>query len=272
VQATRSKLRDARVVVHGAGTAGIGIVDVLRDVMMREGLSREEANRRFWCLGRRGLLVENDPNLRDFQVPYARPASDVDGWADRSLAEVVAKVHPTMLIGTSTQGGAFTEQLVREMAAHVDRPIIMPLSNPTSKAEAVPADLLRWTDGKALVATGSPFPPVVHGGVTYRIAQANNALIFPGLGLGVTVAQASRLSPGMLAASADAVAGLSDASAPGAPLLPPVDDLRLVSATVAVAVARAAMEDGLAQRKLDDPIQQVHQAMWQPEYLPVEPI
>jgi malate dehydrogenase (oxaloacetate-decarboxylating) len=177
-----------------------------------------------------------------------------------------------MLIGTSTQGGAFTEQVVREMAAHVERPVIMPLSNPTSRAEAIPQDLLRWTDGHALVATGSPFRPVSQGGVTYRIAQANNALVFPGLGLGVAVARASRLTAGMLAAAADAVAGLSDAAAPGAPLLPPVDDLRLVSATVAVAVARAAMADGVAQRALDDPIQQVHQAMWQPEYLPIEAV
>ena len=176
-----------------------------------------------------------------------------------------------MLIGTSTQAGAFTEAIVRQMAAHVDRPVIMPLSNPTSKAEATPADLIAWTDGRALVATGSPFPPVVHDGVTYRVAQANNALVFPGLGLGVAVARARRVGDGMLAAAAGAVADLSDASARGAPLLPPVDNLREVSATVAVAVAKAAAADGLAQVELADPIQQVHEAMWQPEYPPVEP-
>jgi len=273
VQATRTRLRDQRVVIHGAGTAGVGIADVLRDVMVKEGLSHLEATRRFWLLDRKGLIADDrEGPLRDFQEPYAQPAAQTAGWAGRSLADVVKGVRPTVLIGTSTQGGAFTEQIVREMAAHVERPVIMPLSNPTSKAEAVPADLLRWTDGRALVATGSPFRPVVHGGVTHRIAQANNALVFPGLGLGVAVAQASRLSDNMLAAAADAVASLSDAAAPGAPLLPPVDDLRLVSATVAVAVARAAMDDGLAQRQLDDPIQQVHQAMWQPEYLPVEAV
>jgi malate dehydrogenase (oxaloacetate-decarboxylating) len=188
------------------------------------------------------------------------------------LAEVVGRVHPTMLIGTSTQAGAFTEAIVRQMAAHVDRPVIMPLSNPTSRAEAVPADLIAWTDGRALVATGSPFDPVVHEETTYRIAQANNALVFPGLGLGVAVVRARRVSDRMLAAAADAVAGLSDATTPGASLLPPVDNLREVSATVAVAVAKAAVADGLAEVELDDPIQQVHEAMWQPEYPRVEPV
>jgi malate dehydrogenase (oxaloacetate-decarboxylating) len=171
-----------------------------------------------------------------------------------------------MLIGCSTQSGAFTESIVREMAAHCARPIIMPLSNPTSKAEAMPADLLAWTDGAALVATGSPFAPVEHNGVTYQIAQANNALVFPGLGLGVTVARASRITERLIAAAADAVAKLSDATRPGAPLLPPVSQLRPVSAAVAIEVVRAAMADGLAQVPVENPIQQVHQAMWRPEY------
>jgi len=179
-----------------------------------------------------------------------------------------------MLIGTSTQAGAFSEQIVREMAAHTKRPIVMPLSNPTSKAEALPADVLAWTDGAALVATGSPFAPVELADVTYHIAQANNALVFPGLGLGVTVARASRISERMIAAAADAVAGLSDATRPGAPLLPSMSDLRPVSAAVAIAVARTAAEEGLAQVALDDPIQQVHQAMWRPEYprLEIKPL
>ena len=175
-----------------------------------------------------------------------------------------------MLIGTSTQAGAFTEAIVTDMAAHTERPIIMPLSNPTSKAEALPADVLAWTGGRALVATGSPFAPVELDGVRYRIAQANNALVFPGLGLGVTVARASRISDGMIAAAADAVAQLSDAGRPGAPLLPPVSDLRPVSAAVAIAVARAAAAEGLAQAELANPIQQVHEAMWRPDYPRVE--
>jgi malate dehydrogenase (oxaloacetate-decarboxylating) len=278
-RASTTRMADQRVVIHGAGTAGMGIADMLREVMVADGLSPDEATSRFWCLDRQGLITDDrSDTLHDFQRPYARPAAEVAGWARTgtgqgpSLADVVAGVRPTMLIGTSTQAGAFTEAIVRQMAAHVDRPVIMPLSNPTSKAEAVPADLIAWTDGRALVATGSPFDPVVHNGTTYRIAQANNALVFPGLGLGVAVARASRVSDPMLAAAADAVAGLSDATTRGAPLLPLVDNLREVSATVAVAVAKAAVADGLAEVELDDPIQQVHQAMWQPEYPRVEPV
>jgi malate dehydrogenase (oxaloacetate-decarboxylating) len=272
VRATGSQMRDQRVVIHGAGTAGLGIADMMRDEMVREGLTKEEATGRFYALGRRGLLnADRAAQMYDFQVPYARNVAELAGWVrgdDRGvgLAEVVEHVHPTMLIGTSTQAGAFSEAIVKSMAAHVDRPIIMPLSNPTSKAEALPADLIRWTDGRALVATGSPFPPVVHGGRTYRIAQANNALVFPGLGLGVTVARAQRISVAMIAAAADAVASLSDATAPGAPLLPPVDNLRVVSASVALAVARAAVDEGLNEVPLTDPIQQVTTAMWRPEY------
>lgn len=271
VRASGSRMRDQRVVIHGAGTAGLGIADMMRDQMVREGLSPEEATRRFWPLGRHGLLGDDRlDHLYDFQVPYARPWDEIKDWAAPGsrpgLADVVRNVHPTMLIGCSTQSGAFTEAIVRDMAAHVSRPIIMPLSNPTSKAEAMPADLLAWTDGAALVATGSPFAPVEHGGVTYHIAQANNALVFPGLGLGVTVARASRISEGLIAAAADAVAQLSDARRPGAPLLPPVSQLRPVSAAVAIAVVRAAIAEGLAQVPVENPIQQVHEAMWRPEY------
>jgi len=189
VNAAGSRMRDQRVAIHGAGTAGLGIADLMRDEMVRQGLSREEATRRFWALGRRGLLTDDRTEHQfDFQRPYAWPAAEAADWSASggapNLAEVVAQAKPTMLIGTSTQAGAFSEPIVRQMASTVDRPIIMPLSNPTSKAEAVPADLIRWTDGRALVATGSPFDPVEHGGVTYRIAQANNALVFPGLGPG----------------------------------------------------------------------------------------
>ena len=271
VRAAGTRLRDQRVVIHGAGTAGLGVADILRDQMVREGLSHEEATGRFWALASSGVIADDRlEHLRDFQVPYARPWSEVADWSPAGtrpgLADVVRRVEPTMLIGTSTQAEAFTEPLVRDMAAHCPRPIIMPLSNPTSKTEALPADVLRWTDGRALVATGSPFAPVTHDDVTYEIAQANNALVFPGLGLGVTVARASRISDRMIAAAADAVARLSDATRLGAPLLPSVRDLRPVSAAVAIAVAKAAAEEGLARVPLDDPIQQVHQAMWRPVY------
>jgi len=174
------------------------------------------------------------------------------------------------LIGASTVSGSFTESIVREMAAHTERPIIFALSNPGLRAEATPADLIAWSDGRALIATGSPFAPVELDGVTYRIAQANNALVFPGLGLGVTVARASRITDRMIAAAADAVAGMSDAVRPGAPLLPAMSDLRPVSAAVAIAVAEAAVAEGLAQVPLDNPIRQIHQAMWRPDYPRVE--
>ena len=276
VAAAGTRMRDQRVVIHGSGTAGLGIADMMRDQMVREGLTLDEATGRFWALGRSGLLTDDRAaSMYDFQLPYARPAAEVADWNTARpgrprLAETVAAVHPTMLIGTSTQTGAFTEDIVRDMAAHTDRPIIMPLSNPTSRCEAQPEDLIRWTDGRALIATGSPFPPVPHNDRTYHIAQANNALVFPGLGLGVTVARASRITDRMIAAAADAVARLSNATTPGAPLLPPVDNLRAVSAAVAVAVAVAAVEEGLAQVPVDNPIQQVHEAMWRPDYPRIE--
>ena len=278
VRAAGTRLRDQRVVIYGAGTAGIGIADVLRQVMTAEGLSPAEATRCFYALGSKGLLTSDYPGTpRDFQVPYARPAGEVSGWARDSegrigLAEVVARSRPTMLIGTSTQPGAFSEAIVAEMAAHVRRPIIMPLSNPTSHAEARPADLMAWTDGRALIATGSPFEPVPYRGVSYQIAQANNALVFPGLGLGVTVCRARRVSDGMLAAAARAVADLADVAAPGAPVLPPITSLRSVSTAVATAVARAAHAEGLAGVPLDDPDEQVRRAMWVPAYPTIDPI
>jgi malate dehydrogenase (oxaloacetate-decarboxylating) len=276
IRVTGGRLRDQRVVIHGAGTAGMGIADMMRDVMVKEGLTPGEATSRFYALDVGGLLDANRAvHMHDFQVPYARPPGDLVSWVrcghgGVGLAEVVRHVGPTILIGTSTQGGAFTEQIIKEMATHVDRPIIMPLSNPTPKAEAQPADLIRWTDGRALVATGSPFPPVVHGGRQYRIGQANNALVFPGLGLGVTVARARRISVGMIAAAADAVASLSDPTTPGAALLPPINDLRLVSAAIGVAVAQAAAAEGLAEVPLTHPIEQVRQAMWWPAYPPFD--
>jgi malate dehydrogenase (oxaloacetate-decarboxylating) len=274
-KATGSRIRDQRVVIHGAGTAGIGVADMMREVMISDGLSEQEATGKFWTVDRRGLLTDDSAALRDFQEPYARPAAEVASWSPQQdgpigLADVVANAKPTMLIGTSAQSGAFTEDIVRQMASTVDRPVIMPLSNPTSKAEAVPEDLIRWTDGRALVATGSPFLPVSYGGRTYTIAQANNALVFPGLGLGVAVIRARRVDDAMIAAAADAVAALADTTGPAGALLPPVTDLRTVSAAVAIAVAQAADEHGLAEQPLTNPVKQIHQAMWRPEYPPFE--
>jgi malate dehydrogenase (oxaloacetate-decarboxylating) len=277
-RAAGTRMRDQRIVIYGAGTAGIGIADMLRQAMIDDGLAAAEAARSFSALDRMGLLTSDYPGIvRDFQEPYVRPAAEVAGWRRDAegrigLAEVVERTRPTMLIGTSTQPGAFTEAIITQMAAHVARPVIMPLSNPTSHAEARPGDLISWTGGRALIATGSPFEPVVYQGVSYQIAQANNALIFPGLGLGVTVARARRVSDGMLVAAADALAGLSDAGAPGAGVLPSVTSLRATSAAVAAAVARAADSEGLAGVRLADPVRQVREAMWEPDYPRVEAV
>jgi malate dehydrogenase (oxaloacetate-decarboxylating) len=209
--------------------------------------------------------------LRDFQVAYARPADEVKGWARGvggiGLLEVVRRVKPTILIGVSTIARAFTEEIVREMALHVERPIILPLTNPTSLSEAVPEDLLAWSDGRALIATGSPFPPVMHAGVLHTIGQANNALVFPGIGLGTIVARAEHVSDAMLAAAAGAVAALTDVSAEGASLLPDVARLREVSLAVAIAVAASA--GGGGHGPIDQLEQRVRAAMWEPVYSPV---
>jgi len=266
------RLRDQRVVMFGAGTAGIGIADQLRDAMVRDGLPAAEATRRFWCVGRHGLCATDmASSLRDFQLPYARPVDETRGWtADErggySLGEVVRQVRPTILIGTSTVTSAFTQGIVRAMGAQVERPIIFPLSNPTAQSEAVPADLIAWTAGRAVIATGSPFAPVTYAGTTYPIAQANNALVFPGLGLGTIVTRARTVSDGMLAAAAGAVAALTDPSAAVAAILPAVENLRSLSAAVASAVARAAIEEGLAQVRPADLDEEIRRAMWQPVY------
>jgi malate dehydrogenase (oxaloacetate-decarboxylating) len=277
VRACGTPLRNQRVVVFGSGTAGVGAADQIRDAMVREGLSREDASRRFWCVDRQGLLTGGMAGqLLDYQLPYARPAAESRGWKHDgdaggvSLAEVVHRVNPTMLIGTSTASGAFTEAIVREMAAHTERPIIFAISNPLARAEANPADLISWTDGRALIAVGSPCAPVTYKGLTYVIAQVNNALLYPGLALGAIVARASRISDGMFGAAASAVSSLVTVRQPGASLLPHVDDLRGVSLTVAVAVAEAAEAEGLARVKFGDIVQQVQDAMWQPEYRRIE--
>ena len=276
-RASQIPLTAHRVVIFGSGTAGIGIADQLRDAMTGDGLDPAAARARLWCLDRYGLLTDDMTGLRDFQVPYARPAAEVGEWAGYGtgsgigLAEVVGRVHPTILIGTSTQHGAFTEPLVREMAAHVDRPVILPMSNPTTLSEATPPDLLTWTGGRALIATGSPFGPVTYQGVTHQIGQANNALIFPGLGLGALLSRARRITDHMITVAARAVAGLTDTSTPGASLLPPIDDLRATSARVALAVAQAAAQDGVAEQP-GITAGAVDAAMWKPRYAPVRAV
>ena len=279
VRVCGSPMRNQRVVIFGAGTAGLGIADQIRDAMVREGLPQEEASARFWLVDVDGLLIDDmGDRVHDYQAPYARPAAEVKRWKRNGpedivdLAEVVRQVRPTMLIGASTAAGAFTEAIVREMAKHCERPIVFPLSNPAPMAEATPADLIAWTEGRALIATGSPFQPVTYRGVTYVIGQVNNAMLYPGLCLGAIVSRSSRVSDNMFAAAANAVSSLVAVRLPGASLLPHVDDLRIVSLTVAVAVAEAAEEDGLARVKFNDIVQQVGDAMWEPEYREIRAI
>ncbi len=293
---------DQRVVVLGGGTAGCGIADQVRDQMVRHGLSHGEATRRVWVVDLPGLLTDDmAEGLLDYQRPYARPADevsdltrtacDVDQAAESrwpamaalrataaagpgiiDLATTVAAVQPTILIGTSTTPGMFTEGIVRTMAASTERPIIFPLSNPTVLHEATPAHLLEWTDGKALVATGAPFDDVELGGVTYRIGQANNAALYPGLGLGIIASRAAKVTDEMILAAAQAVAGEADTSTRGASLLPSNAELRTTSSIVALEVMRTAMAQGVARATIDDPVETVRQAVWWPVYCPVEAV
>lgn len=271
LKVTGGSLKDQRILVFGPGAAGIGNADQMAETMILEGLDREEAYDRFWAFDYRGLLTEETPDVLKFQKPYVRSAEEVKDWerdgADTiPLLEVVKRVKPTILIGTSGQAGAFTEEIVREMAKHVERPIIMPMSNPTLLAEAVPEDLFNWTDGKALIATGSPFANVEYNGISHEIGQSNNAFVFPGLGLGAIVAKAEIISKGMFAAAANAVAEKSDSSTPGASLLPAITKLADVSRHVAIEVAKAAVQEGIAKAEIDDIEQAVDDAMWKPEY------
>ncbi|HDR7251428.1 oxaloacetate-decarboxylating malate dehydrogenase [Bacillus cereus group sp. Bc002] len=277
VKASGVPLSEHRVVVFGAGTAGIGIADQVRDAMVRVGVSEEESYKRFWCIDRNGLVTDNMEDLLDFQMPYARKEAEVSEWKQNGvigLAEVVKHVKPTILIGTSTVAGAFKEEIVKEMASHVERPIILPMSNPTPLAEAKPADLIKWTEGRALVATGSPFEPVTYNGVTYVIGQSNNALIFPGLGLGTIVVRASVMTDGMFAAAAEAVASMVDTSQPGAPILPEVEELRNISEMVAIEVAKVAVAEGVARENLSDNDIKiaVKEAIWEPEYRQIKAV
>ncbi|MEU8936087.1 oxaloacetate-decarboxylating malate dehydrogenase [Streptomyces sp. NPDC048409] len=263
-------MRDQRVVVFGAGTAGVGIADQLRDAMVRDGAPRDQATSQVWLIDKPGLLSTDTPDLRDFQQVYARPADEVAGWSrdgdSISLLETVRQVKPTILLGTSTVPGAFTREVIETMTAGTERPIVFPLSNPTSRIEATPSDVLNWSQGKALIATGIPVDPIEYNGTTYQIGQANNALLFPGLGLGTVVAGATRITPGMLLASAQAVADQVDVSTPGAPLLPPVENIRESSAITASAVVRASMRDSVATNQHADPDQAVRDWMWEPVY------
>ncbi len=259
-------MADQKLVVFGSGTAGVGIADQLRDAMIADGATEEQATAQVWLVDKQGLLFDDMDDLRNFQAPYAKNRKNL-GVADSErvgLVETIKMASSTILLGTSTVHGAFTREVIEAMAASAERPLIFPISNPTEKIEALPADVLDWSGGKALVATGIPVGPVAYNGTVYEIGQANNFLVFPGLGLGVIVAGAQRVTKGMLAEAAKAVAAEADPSAPGAALLPNVRNLRALSAVVAEAVYTAAHADGVATKEPDNLVQAIADTMWQP--------
>lgn len=270
LQISKQKLSDQRYLSFGAGKAGAGITERIMSEMVEEGMSEDEARSHFYMVDKQGLLFDDDDTLTPEQKPFARQRSEFDN-ADEltSLAAAVKAIQPTILVGTSTQPGTFTEEIVKEMAAHTDRPIIFPLSNPTKLAEAKAEDLIKWTDGKALVATGIPAADVTYNGVTYQIGQANNALVYPGLGLGTLAAKATVLNDAMISKAAHSLGGIVDASQPGAAVLPPVTKLADFSQTVAQAVAASAIEQKISRVETKDAAAAVNAIKWEPEYAPI---
>lgn len=278
-KASGRELKDHRIVIFGAGTAGVGIADQICMAMQQQGLSKEEAYRQFWLLDKNGLLIENQVNLMPFQQPYVRRQQEITSWSVTidnpiSLLDVVREVKPTILIGCSTVGGAFNKDIITTMAKYTEKPIILPLSNPTSKSEALPENLLEWTEGRAIIATGGPFPDALYQGRLVRIAQSNNALAFPGIGLGALAVKAKYVSDDMLWVAAKTLSECSPIlQNQDDPLLPKVSETKSVSRKIAVAVAEQAKREGLAQIEghadLDRAIRFV---TWEPKYYPYRKI
>jgi malate dehydrogenase (oxaloacetate-decarboxylating) len=270
----QKNMKDHKIVFVGAGSAAIGVADYLRFAMIEEGLSEKEARSRFWVVNSGGLLDSDRRDLSDEQKTYARDRNEFANWQRNpqgriGLTEVISQIDATMLIGLSTVKGIFSESIVREMARKTERPIIFPLSNPTSHSEAEPADLLAWTEGRALVATGSPFSPVKYGGRSIEVAQCNNVFIFPAVGLGLVASKARRVTDQMMLAAAKALGEQSPALRdPSASLLPNVGTIRAVALEVAYGVARKAREEGLAAERKPEALRQtLVESQWNPEYL-----
>ncbi|MGH8778046.1 NAD-dependent malic enzyme [Paraburkholderia sp.] len=275
INVTGVPLTEQRIAVMGAGSAGCGIASLIRRAMIDAGLSESEAARRFFMVDRDGLLVEGMSDIAVFQQPFLQEKSITDNWTldhpDRvALLDVVRNAKPTVLIGVSGQAGAFSEAVVREMAQHNQRPVIFPLSNPTSRAEATPVDLEAWTEGRAVIGTGSPFPPLERNGARFKVDQTNNSYIFPGVGLGAIAVKATRVTDTMFMAAARALAAASPArSDPSKNLLPPVTALREVAITVALAVALQAHKEGLTTGVSTDQIEGlIRSKVWAPHYVP----
>jgi len=284
INVTGVPLEQQKVVVLGFGTAGIGITNLLAQLMQEKDVPEQEARNRFYALDLHGLVTENGQDVRPEQLPYARKEDEVQGWRqswrqswtlsnrDISLLDVIRQVKPTVLIGVSGQAGAFTEDAVREMAKNTSRPIIFPLSNPTSRSEATPQDLLAWTEGQALIGTGSPFEAVNYGGRKVFIDQTNNSYIFPGLALGIIASKAKRVTDTMVMAAAKELARLVPTQKDkNASLLPSLSDSRRLSRLIAQAVGRQAIQDGQAQVAGEDGLDRELQAnIWEPVYVPYE--
>jgi malate dehydrogenase (oxaloacetate-decarboxylating) len=272
VHAAGTKIRDQKIVVVGSGSAGCGISSLMLQAMVDEGLSQEEARRRFFLIDRTGLLMDS-AELLPFQKIFAHSPKDLANWrcekpGQVSLKDTIKHVQPTLLIGVCGQGGVFTEELIREMASHVKRPVIFPLSNPTSHSEATPDDLMKWSDGRAVIGTGSPFPNITRDGKSMRVDQTNNAYIFPGMGLGIIAVRARRVTDTMFMAAAKALADCSPSKTdPKANLLPPLSQIREISFKVALAVAQQAIKEGKAA-PCKDLEQKIRQKMWMPQYVP----
>ncbi|WP_203640601.1 malolactic enzyme [Levilactobacillus andaensis] len=264
---SKESIKDQKFVTFGAGTAGMGIANQILDELKRAGLSEDEARKHFYAVDKQGLLFNDTPDLTAAQQDFTRDRSEFSNADDlTTLAAVVKTVHPTVLIGTSTQPGTFTEDIVKDMAAHTDRPIIFPLSNPTKLAEATAADLIKWTDGKALIATGIPAADVDYKGTTYHIGQGNNALMYPGLGFGLIAAKAKVLNGETLSAACHALGGIVDTTQPGAAVLPPVSQLTAFSQKLAEIVAQSVVDQRLNKEPIADAKQAVADMKWTPVY------
>ena len=264
---TGEKLTDQVYLFYGGGSAGAGIADRVHAEMVAEGLSPEEAYKRFFMIDKQGLLFDDMEDLTPAQKPFAKKRSDFEGKGDMtSLLEVIKTVKPTILVGTSTNPGAFTKEVVEAMCENTERPVIFPISNPTKKLEATAEQVIEWSDGKAFVATGVPSGTISYKGVDYEIGQANNALIYPGLGLGMLASEAKLLTDEMIGAAAHSLSGIVNPGQPGAPVLPPFQYVADVSIKVAEAVAKKAQEQGLAQAKETDMAKAVRDLKWYPKY------
>ena len=264
---TGEKLTDQVYLCYGGGSAGAGIADRVHAEMVAEGLSPEEAYKRFFMIDKQGLLFDDMEDLTPSQKPFAKKRADFEGKGDMtSLLEVIKTVKPTILVGTSTNPGAFTKEVVEAMCENTERPVIFPISNPTKKLEATAQQVIEWSDGKAFVATGVPSGTISYKGVDYEIGQANNALIYPGLGLGMLASEAKLLTDEMIGAAAHSLSGIVNPGQPGAPVLPPFQYVADVSIKVAEAVAKKAQEQGLAQAKETDMAKAVRDLKWYPKY------